>query len=211
MSDEYWRNGIEQKKDVWMTPDRITDSIQNHVDVDLDPCAGLYTFIGAENWTIEVPEEDPPEGIDEVAVEDDRFERSFVDDGSRLRCGADSLDREWDTGGIAYVNPPFSLKEEFIEKSIEAVAQGNIDGAIVLTPDGTDIQSWWHDLIRNHATYTWFSYGRIRFVDPDTDEKTMQKPPFGTALHFIGPDDLWPDGLFRELNEHGEVMKQHDP
>jgi hypothetical protein len=196
-------------KDTWQTPDELVTAISEYVDITLDPCAGLFTFIGDTNWTIQVPDE-YPDDIDEVPS-GWRYDRAFTnDDGDILECGEDSLDRAWDTGGVAYVNPPFSMKNEFIDKTIEEVYDFNhLDGAIVLTPDSTDVKSWWHGKLAPAANFVWFSEGRIGFVDPDTGE-LQDSPTFGTALHFIGDDDVWPDKLFEELNEIGDMMVRYN-
>lgn len=178
------------EKDTWMTPDSVVDTLKSHVDIELDPCAGLYTFIGQENWTIET----------DGSPSDTKWSR----DGRVLRMGIDSLDRPWDTGGLAYMNPPFSMKEQFIDTAIAEVEADNLDGVVVLTPDSTDVQSWWHETLAPHAPVVWFSKGRISFVDPDSGEQ-KKNPTFGTALHFVGDLDQWPRSLFDELDEMGEV------
>jgi len=190
VSDEFYSLS---DKDTWQTPDEITDALQRHVDIALDPCAGLHTFIGQENWTVE--------GSDTHRKE-----------GRVLRTGIDSLERSWETSALsrrdrrlAFVNPPFSMKTEFIEKTLTERDKGNIDGAIVLTPDATDVQSWWHDKLAPAVPVVWFSRGRINFIEPDTGNEATN-PTFGTALHFVGPMKLWPDALFDELDERGDVL-----
>jgi hypothetical protein len=196
MADEFYSLS---DKDTWQTPEQIIDQLSEHLDIRLDPCAGLFTFIGEQNWTIEVPD-DTPNGVS--AVEDNVYEN---EGGRRLECGRDSLERDWDTGGLAFVNPPFSMKNDFIDKTIAEYEAGNIDAAIVLTPDSTDVQSWWHEQLGGTDTpFVWFSKGRISFVDPDTGERA-DNPTFGTALHFIGPRDYWSTELFDALSERGEV------
>lgn len=190
-------------KDTWQTPDEIVSELQDHITITLDPCAGLFTFIGEENWTIEVPEQIPDklEYVDSPNTYD-----VGVTNGERaLYCGADSLSKSWDTGGIAYVNPPFSMKEEFVQKTVDEVSDRNIDGAIILTPNYTDVKSWWHGRIVPNAPVTWFSYGRVSFINPDTGG-IDDNPTFGTALHFIGDMEVWPDSLFNALSESGDVV-----
>lgn len=195
------------EKDTWQTPDEITDALQRHLDITLDPCAGLFTFIAAENWTIEVPDS-IPDGLETAYTADEAYDTVIRDGGGRLlRCGGDSLEREWDTGGIAFVNPPFSMKGKFIEKALEEYNKGNIDGAIILTPDSTDVKSWWHGQLAPNTEYVWFSEGRISYINPETGE-LEKNPTFGTALHFIGNDGLWSDELFAELSEVGDVMRR---
>jgi len=202
VSDEFYSLS---DKDTWQTPDEVTDALQRHVDIALDPCAGLHTFIGQENWTVETCHTSPA-SVDSFSRTDKiQGKDTYRKDGRVLRTGIDSLEREWNTGGLAFVNPPFSMKTEFIEKTLTETNKGNIDGAIVLTPDATDVQSWWHDKLAPAVPVVWFSRGRINFIEPDTGNEATN-PTFGTALHFVGPMKLWPDALFDELDERGDVL-----
>lgn len=192
-ADTVWEKDGAGARDRWQTPEEIVGVLQEHIDIALDPCAGLYTYIGEENWTIE-----EPSGTESSVIQDDRI----------LRFGIDSLKRPWDTGGIAYVNPPYSIKNDFMKKAVDEYEEGNLDGVIILTPDATDVKSWWHGLLREHGEAVWFSEGRVSFIEPDSGEQATQ-PPFGCALHFIGPLELWPDSLFEALNEQGETMVRY--
>jgi hypothetical protein len=62
---------------------------------------------------------------------------------------------------------------------------------VVVTPDATDVQSWFHGLIVPNASYVWFSEGRVSYIDPETDEPAGS-PSFGTCLSLFGevPRDL---------------------
>jgi len=111
--------------------------------------------------------------------------------------GEDGLSRNWGQYDVLYVNPPFSEKNEWIEKAVSEME--NIELIVLLTPDSTDVQSWWHGQIVPNADHIWFSNGRISYIDPDTGEEAGS-PTFGTALSFFG--DV-PEGLLEELSEYG--------
>lgn len=113
---------------------------------------------------------------------------------------------EW--SGTVFVNPPFSNKSDWLQKAVEEYQSGNTDLIIFLTPDSTDVKSWYHKYIVEHAEYTWFSYGRIDYIDPTKDEEENEKTSgatFGTALSFFG--DV-PESLLKELNENGDLVKR---
>jgi len=162
-SDEPWYG--QNEKDRWLTPPDVLDVLTEHVDIDLDPCAGSDTEIGDVNWSIQ--------------------------------NGQDGLERDWGNHDVVYVNPPFSEKQDWIQRVIEY--QDECELSILLTPDSTDVQSWWHGQIVPHADHIWFSDGRISYVDPDTGEEAGS-PTFGTALSFFGNV---PRGLLDDLSEIG--------
>jgi len=114
-----------------------------------------------------------------------------------IHRGEDGLSRDWGQHDVLYINPPFSEKTEWIEKTISEIE--NTDLLILLTPASVDVQSWWHGQIVPHADHIWFSEGRISFIDPDTGSEAGS-PTFGTALSFFG--DV-PESLLEELSEEG--------
>jgi len=85
------------------------------------------------------------------------------DENWSIARGEDGLEREW--FGTVFVNPPFSNKSEWVNK-IEAELS-NTDLILLVTPDSTDVQSWWHDGIVPNVSYVWFAEGRISYIDPD--------------------------------------------
>ena len=179
------------EKDHWRTPEYIVSMFMDYMMIDLDPCAGYQTYIAENNYTIE-------------------GDGDILSHGRRLLfTNTDGLEKDWsEIGGTAYVNPPFSLKKEFVQKTVEEYESNHIDRAIVLTPNGTEVRSWWHgniaqwDGLKAHHDYVWFPSGRIKFVEPGGDAQDFV--PFGSCFHFLG--DEWPDGLFEELDEKGEMM-----
>lgn len=185
----FWDRDEAKAKDTWQTPPELIGLLNKHVLITLDPCAGPTTNYAVNNWTIE--------GCD---LSDDNVDGNI-----------NALDTPWNhditaAPRIAFVNPPFSMKGKFIDKVREELDAGRIDAAIVLLPDATDVKSYWHDGVREIADYVWFSYGRQSFIDPETGEE-VGSPTFGTTLHFCG-DYEWPDSLFEDLNECGEVLQK---
>jgi phage N-6-adenine-methyltransferase len=128
---------------------------------------------------------------------------SIGDENYRLEDGKDGLELPW--YGTTFVNPPFSHKKEWAAKVIDEL--DNTDLIMLVTPDSTDVQSWWHTCIVPFADYVWFSEGRIKYVDPDTQE-TAKSPTFGTAISMYGEV---PDGLLQWFNEHGWVVEDAVP
>jgi phage N-6-adenine-methyltransferase len=98
-----------------------------------------------------------------------------------IKRGEDGLDREW--FGTVFVNPPFSVKEQWIAKIEDEMV--NTDCIFLVTPDSTDVQSWWHGEIIPHASWVWFSEGRIGYVDP-ADGEQKKDATFGTAISVFG-------------------------
>lgn len=148
------RQNATERKDLWQTPEEILLMLP---DIHVDPCAGASTSIGTH--------------------------KNFTEDD-------DGLSSDWSapTGHNgdwrAFVNPPFTQKKAFLDRTIDAYTSGEVDVAFVVTPDSTDTKSWWHGKIAPNADYIWFSKGRISYIDP---EKGRQgSPTFGTAISIYG-------------------------
>lgn len=112
----------------------------------------------------------------------------------------DGLTEPW--FGTVFVNPPFSYKSEWLQKATTEIQKERTDTIVVLTPDGTDVQSWWHGQIAEHATYVCFVKGRKRFYIGG--EPSDKDPPFGIALSVFGE---CPDDLLNALQDWGHVVK----
>jgi len=101
-----------------------------------------------------------------------------------IQRGVDGLEREW--FGDVWVNPPFTAKTAWIDNAVcEYEDNDAVDRIFVLTPDSTDVQSWFHGQLVPAADYIWFSDGRVKFIDPETGEKAGS-PSFGTAISVFG-------------------------
>jgi len=160
-------------KDDWITPPELIDDIQRAVTIDIDPCAHEQTSHGTVNLRLE-------DG-------DDGLEADWVDETD--------VDNP-----VAYVNPPFSYKTEWLQKVVEE-RQNGLQTAIVVTPDGTDVISWYHGYIAKHSTVQCFCKGRVSYVE---DGEKAGSPTFGTMITVFGD---CPPELLDVLNEWGQVVK----
>lgn len=147
----------KSEKDTWQTPDRILDPIQRFVGIDIDPCPGENTDIGAVNLR-------PP---DQCGLNDPWVTPWVIDEPT------------------AFMNPPFSRKGKFIERAIHQYQVGNVDRVLILTPASPTVKSWWGNQIAAHCRYTWFPAGRVNYIDPETGEQ-VKNVPFGSALSILG-------------------------
>jgi len=107
--------------------------------------------------------------------------------------------------GTVFVNPPFSMKTQFLKHAV--AQQSNTDCIYVVTPDSTDVKSWWHNTIAPHSDYVWFSEGRIAYVNPNTGEQAGS-PTFGTALSIFGEP---PAATLTELDASGHLVETYTP
>jgi phage N-6-adenine-methyltransferase len=115
------------------------------------------------------------------------------------------LKQDWH--GRVFVNPPFTSKEDWLEKTITESQSSNVQTVFVVTPDSTDTKSWWHKYIAEHADYIWFSEGRISYIDPETGEQ-MGSPTFGTAISIFGDPG---EKTLTQLNNNGQLLKTYTP
>jgi len=161
-------------KDVWQTPDELLSILTEYLSIDLDPCAGPETEIGEYNL--------------------------------RLEDGDNGLEADWSdvagSGFTAFVNPPFSQKNDWVDKVIEERRGASL--IVLLLPDATDVQSYWHGGVAEYADYVWFADGRIGYYDP-VAEKLKDSPTFGTTLSFFG--DV-PQSLLTSLDGEGWVVEE---
>lgn len=113
--------------------------------------------------------------------------------------GENGLERKWN--GVAFANIPFLEKCDWLDKIIEEME--NTELIVLVTPDSTDVKSWFHGKIVPNASYVWFSKGRVKYIDPETGEEAGS-PGWNTALSFFG--DV-PDELFYRLKEEGWLVE----
>lgn len=169
-------------KDVWQTPPELLNLLRKPgTPIDLDPCAGTNTGIAETNVT-----DTPVWYADKLPREDTIY-------------GGDGLSHEW--GGRVFVNPPFSNKRAWLSKVVES--QDDTDVIFALTPDSTDVKSWWHGYIAEEAEYVWFSRGRISYINPETGEPAGS-PTFGTAISIFGQPENF---VLHNLKAEGQLME----
>lgn len=94
------------------------------------------------------------------------------------------LDADWDAETV-FVNPPFSEKEKWLKKAVEEYEAGRADRIFFLTPDSTDVKSWWHGQIVPNFRATWFPEGRVNYINPH-DMEQKKAVSFGSALSIMG-------------------------
>lgn len=115
----------------------------------------------------------------------------------------DGLSTPWE--GVVFMNPEFSRKKTWIKRAIdEYLNNPAVERVYILTPDSTDVKSWWHGLLRPACTWTVFFRGRVKYIDPESGEQE-KSPPGGSALSILGNP---PDETLRALSEEGDVMKR---
>jgi phage N-6-adenine-methyltransferase len=116
----------------------------------------------------------------------------------------DGLAQDW--FGTVFVNPPFTNKVGFLEKVVEQNEAGNTDVIFVVTPDSTDVKSWWHSYIAPNTTYIWFSRGRINYINPvaQAGDPKRYGPTWGTALSIFGTPS---NETLQALHDNGHIVK----
>jgi phage N-6-adenine-methyltransferase len=101
-----------------------------------------------------------------------------------IQRGENGLQQDW--FGDVWVNPPFTSKVDWVHKAIsEYDDPDGADRVFLLTPDSTDVKSWFHGDIVPTAEYVWFAEGRVKFLDPQTGEPAGS-PSFGAAISVFG-------------------------
>lgn len=141
--------------------------------------------------------------------------------GSDTQIGRDANYDKFDNGlvqewhGRVFVNPPFSDKKSWLQKAINE--QDRTECIFVLTPDGTDTKSWWHEYIAAEADYIWFSKGRVSYIVPHSHAHEFDEykggekagsPTFGTAISIFGTPG---EATLRRLNKHGQLLQTYTP
>jgi phage N-6-adenine-methyltransferase len=114
----------------------------------------------------------------------------------------DGLAQDW--GGTVWLNPPFSQKEEWFEKAREDLE--NCETIYIVTPDSTNVQSWWHGQLAEFCKFLWFPDGRINYINPQTDTR-KKNVSFGTAINIAGELNQEVKEWF---NSNGDLMKRYD-
>jgi hypothetical protein len=162
------------KKDVWRTPPSLYAPIATRIGgFDLDPCAGP----GVED--IQLPDDQEPDpDLEPTAIA-----------ARNITLPTDGLAVDW--VGDVFLNPPFSEKIDWLDKAVTEWRDGDADRVFIVTPDATDVASWWHEYIAANASTTYFVESRCNYVDPATGEQASGVS-FNTAVSVLGvpPRDL---------------------
>jgi phage N-6-adenine-methyltransferase len=98
----------------------------------------------------------------------------------------DGLTHRW--CGHGWINPPYSLMPQFVEKLLSEYSVGNVKAAILLSSNGTDTK-WFHAAAAI-ASAICFTRGRIEFIDGNGPGSERSSSPSGSAFLYFGPDVL---------------------
>ncbi|QPL12225.1 putative Dam methylase [Halorubrum phage Hardycor1] len=170
-------------KDVWRSPGDLLAPILRHVDVHVDPCAGAGDY------------------------------PTRLGSHKNIAPPRNGLAESWDVPGVsavtAYVNPPFTQKAEWLAEAVERYERGEVARVFVVTPDSTDVISWWHEYIADSFRWSWFPEGRVDYIDPDPEDGDTPEQAngvsFGTAVSVLG--HIGP-ALRRELAARGDLVRR---
>ena len=180
MSDTDMSFVAKEDNDNWQTPDTVWQTINSFHEINTDPCAGSELT----------------------------GEETFIGSSENIRPPRNGLDTPWP--GVVFMNPPFSQKKKWLKKAVEEVKNGEATTVYAVTPDSTDVMSWWHKHIAENAICSFFPYGRIEYVDPNADEdESSSGASFGSAISVFGKQppqellDYWTDDSERP---HGDLV-----
>lgn len=169
-------------KDDWVTPPEIIDPLNEYIGIDLDPCAHPKTRHGEKNYYL---------------------------------CSTDGIDLPWYQNGLklpwfgdVFVNPPFSQKLEWIRKAVnEYFNNDDVDRVFILTPDSTDVISWYHEYIAKYCQFSWFPEGRINYIEPN-NYKQIKGVSFGSMLSILAEDI--PQRLKEYFDANGDLVIRYN-
>lgn len=94
--------------------------------------------------------------------------------------GGDGLSENW-SGGLAYVNPPYSETLKWLRRAHNQWSTGNVQTVICLVPVRTD-SSWFHDVLARVADI-YLLRGRVKFIDT---RGKAQHTPFSLMVVMLG-------------------------
>lgn len=90
--------------------------------------------------------------------------------------GFDGLQCDWEDGW--WCNPPFDLKQEFIQKAVDEMFKGR-DGMMLLPYEPLTV--WWEELVEGYASMVYEPIGRYPFYEHDGHTK-KSGVNFGSVL-----------------------------
>ena len=94
----------------------------------------------------------------------------------------DGLIKEWI--GNVWLNPPYAqpLIQQFADKLIEEIDNGNVKQAMVLVNNATETK--WFNTLSKKAEAIWFMRGRVKFIDGEG--KSTGAPLQGQCILYFG-------------------------
>jgi transcriptional regulator with XRE-family HTH domain len=100
-----------------------------------------------------------------------------------LSGGGDGLVDDW-SGGVAFLNPPFSELLKWLRRALDQWRCGNVGTVVCLVPVRTD-SAWFHETLRMDADI-YFLRGRVKFLDTGG---RAQATPFSLMIVTLGATD----------------------
>lgn len=94
----------------------------------------------------------------------------------------DGLTTDWSLYRNIWVNPPFSMKKEFIKRAVETVNENNDIKIWVLVPIETLTTKWFNETVDVYDLF--IPNGRIKFEDPSNPK--AKSPAFGSVVIELG-------------------------
>ena len=92
------------------------------------------------------------------------------------------LTTDWAPHNRIWVNPPFTMKKEFMQKAVETV-KANPDATIwILVPIETLTTKWFNAMVHDYDLI--IPNGRIKFEDPNNPK--AKSPAFGSIIIKLG-------------------------
>lgn len=92
------------------------------------------------------------------------------------------LTADWTPHNRIWVNPPFTMKKEFMQKAVETV-KANSEAIIwVLVPIETLTTKWFNAMVPKYDLI--IPNGRIKFEDPNNPQ--AKSPAFGSVIITLG-------------------------
>jgi len=94
----------------------------------------------------------------------------------------DGLTTDWSLYRSIWVNPPFSMKKEFIKRAVKTVKENNDIKIWVLVPIETLTTKWFNETVDLYDLF--IPNGRIKFEDPSNPK--AKSPAFGSVVIELG-------------------------
>lgn len=100
----------------------------------------------------------------------------------------DGLKSDWTKYSRIWVNPPFTLKKEFLKKALETIARDVSITIFMVMPIESLTTNWFYDLIKEYDINGMFDLniprGRIKFENPN--DPSAKSPAFGSVVVELG-------------------------
>ena len=105
-----------------------------------------------------------------------------------------SLAQDWTKYKKIWINPPFTLKSEFLEKAIKTYKEAKNDIYFLMPVSFLTTQKF-HKLVGELGGVFYIPNGRLKFESGNN--RTLKSPAFGTLVYKIGEG---PDWIFKKLD-----------